>query len=316
MTTKVFVDGQEGTTGLQIHERLQERTDIEVLTIDPDRRKDPAARAELLNACEVAFLCLPDDASREAVGLTTNPNTRLIDASTAHRTDPTWTYGLPELAPTQRIKLREAKRISVPGCHATGFVLIARPLVDVGILPVDYPLTCHSLSGYSGGGKKLIAVHEGNRTCQDKLHAPRPYALNLKHKHLPEMKAHTGLASPPLFMPVVGDYYQGMAVSVPLLPRLLTRKVSVREVHQVLADRYQGERFVQVLPYDSDADLDGGFLDPMACNGTNRLDLFVFGNDDQVLVIARFDNLGKGASGAAVQSMNVALGLDESFGLA
>jgi N-acetyl-gamma-glutamyl-phosphate reductase len=315
MTIKVFVDGQEGTTGLQIHERLGRRADIEVLAIDPQRRKEAASRAELLNACDVAFLCLPDDASREAAVLTTNPKTKLIDASTAHRTDPAWTYGLPELDSAQRAKLRAAKRLSVPGCHASGFVLIVRPLVDAGILPRDYPLTCHSLSGYSGAGKKLIAVHEGPRTRQDKLHAPRPYALTLKHKHLPEMHKHTGLAGPPLFMPVVGDYYQCMAVSVPLLPRLLARKVSTRDVHQALTERYQGERFVKVLPLDSDAVLDGGFLDPMACNGSNRLDLIVFGNDDQLLVVARFDNLGKGASGAAVQSMNVMLGLDEGLGL-
>jgi N-acetyl-gamma-glutamyl-phosphate reductase len=315
MTTKVFVDGQEGTTGLQIHERLGQRADIEVLAIDPGRRKDPAARTKLLNACDVAFLCLPDDAARESVALTTSPKTKIIDASTAHRTDPAWAYGLPELDSAQRAKLCDAKRVSVPGCHATGFVLIVRPLVDAGILPKDYPLTCHSLSGYSGAGKKLIAVYEGQRTRQDKLHAPRPYALTLRHKHLPEMQKHTGLAGPPLFMPVVGDYYQGMAVSVPLLSRLFAKKASVKEVHEVLAARYQGERFVKVLPSGSDDVLDSGFLDPMACNGSNRLDLFVFGNDDHVLVVARFDNLGKGASGAAVQSMNVMFGLDEGLGI-
>ncbi len=315
MTTKVFVDGQEGTTGLQIHERLGQRADIEVLAIAPERRKDPAARAALLNACDVAFLCLPDDASREAAALTTNPKTKLIDASTAHRTDPAWTYGLPELAPAQRARIRETTRVSNPGCHATGFVLIVRPLVDAGILPLDYPITCHSLSGYSGAGKKLIGIHEGPRTPQDHLHAPRPYALTLQHKHLPEMQKHTGLPRPPLFMPVVGDCYKGMAVSVPLVRRFLPSSPSASKVHEVLAARYQGERFVKVLPFGSSDVLDTGFLDPMACNGTNRLDLFVFGNDEQILVVARFDNLGKGASGAAVQSMNIMLGLDEGLGL-
>ncbi len=315
MAYRVFVDGQEGTTGLQIFSRLDGRNDVELLLIDENRRKDPEARRELLNSADVAFLCLPDDAARESVSLVSGERVRVIDASTAHRTDPVWAYGLPELSRKQRGLIRESRRVSVPGCHATGFVLALHPLIENGIMPRDYPVTCQSLTGYSGGGKKLIAAYEGPGTDSDAMKYPRNYALSLNHKHLPEMQRHAGLEYPPVFTPVVGNFYVGMAVSVPLQARLLTKKAAARDLHEVLSAYYEGERFVRVMPFDSEAYLDGGFFRLQECNGTNRLDIFVFGNDQQALVVSRLDNLGKGASGAAIQNMNILLGLDEGAGL-
>ncbi len=311
---KVFVDGQEGTTGLKIHERLAGRSDIEILQIDPEKRKDPQARAQLLNASDISFLCLPDVASRESAALVTNPNTRLIDASTAHRTDPAWTYGFPELAPGQREAIRHSKRIAVPGCHATGFVALVYPLVKLEVIAPDYPVTCHSITGYSGGGKKLIAAYEDpNRRYGFK--APRQYALGLKHKHLPEMQKIAGLTMPPVFDPICGDFYQGMAVSIPLHTHLLKNPMGAKQMHELFAEYYANQRFVRVMPFDDESNLDAGFLDPTECNGTNRMDIFVFGHDTQIILIARLDNLGKGASGAAVQCMNIAIGADEGAGL-
>jgi N-acetyl-gamma-glutamyl-phosphate reductase len=314
MTFKVFVDGQEGTTGLRIHEYLAARTDIEVLKIDADKRKDPAERARLLNAADVAFLCLPDAASREAAAMITNPNTCLIDASTAHRTVPGWTFGLPELAKGQRDAIRAAKRIANPGCHASAFILAVRPLVDAGLLPASAAVSATSITGYSGGGKSMIAEYE-QQPLPVHLQAPRPYALGLKHKHLPEMMAHTGLATPPVFMPIVSSFYKGLAVSVPLHLSQFTPGTTPEAVHAALAAHYAGERFIRVMPLRDAATLEGGFFDVQACNDTNRVDVFVFASDTQVLVMARLDNLGKGASGAAVQSMNVHLGVEESLGL-
>ena len=315
MKQKVFVDGQEGTTGLRIHEYLAQRSDIEVLQIDPERRKDPAERARLLNAADVAFLCLPDDAAREAVTLVTNPRTCLIDASTAHRTAPGWVFGLPELAPGQRAAIRQAKRIANPGCHASAFILLLRPLIDAGIVPAALPVSATSITGYSGGGKKMIEQYQ--RGDDPRLKAPRPYALTLKHKHLPEMQAHTGLQRAPLFMPVVGDFYKGLAVTVPLAFEQLAPGQDGRSIHRALAQRYEGERFIRVMPLADPGTLQasGGFFDVMGANDSNRVDLFVFANDHQALLMARLDNLGKGASGAAVQSMNVHLGTDEALGL-
>jgi len=313
MTHRVFVDGQEGTTGLRIHEYLAARSDIEVLRIAPDKRKDAAERARLLNAADVAFLCLPDDAAREAAALVTNPGTCLIDASTAHRIAAGWAFGLPELAPDQRERIRASKRIANPGCHATGFIVLLRPLVDAGLVPAALPLSANSLTGYSGGGKKMIEQYQAGG--DPKLDAPRPYALGLAHKHIPEMVAHAGLSVKPVFEPIVGSFYKGLAVSVPLHLSQLAGNASVAAVHAALADRYAGERFIRVMPLrDTEAHPDG-FFDVQACNDTNRIDIFVYANDTQVLLIARLDNLGKGASGAAVQSMNVHLGLDESLGL-
>ena len=315
MTFKVFVDGQEGTTGLRIHEYLAARSDIEVLKIDADKRKDPAERARLLNAADVAFLCLPDAASREAAAMITNPNTCLIDASTAHRTVPGWTFGLPELASGQRAAIRAAKRIANPGCHASAFILAVRPLVDAGLLPASAAVSATSITGYSGGGKSMIAEYE-QQPLPAHLQAPRPYGLALKHKHLPEMAAHTGLATPPVFMPIVSTFYKGLAVSVPLHLSQLKPGTTPDAVQAALAAHYAGERFIRVMPLRDAATLEGGFFDVQACNDTNRVDVFVFASDTQVLLIARLDNLGKGASGAAVQSMNVHLGLEESLGLA
>jgi len=313
MKHRVFVDGQEGTTGLRINEYLAARSDVEVLRIDADRRKDAAERARLLNAADVAFLCLPDAASREAAAMVTNPNTCLIDASTAHRTVPGWVFGLPELAADQRERLRGSKRIANPGCHASAFILLMRPLVDAGLVPASLGVSATSITGYSGGGKKMIEQYEAGGDAR--LDAPRPYGLTLAHKHLPEMMAHTGLTTKPVFMPIVGSFYKGLAVSVPLHLSSLSAGASAESVHAALSRRYDGERFVRVMPLRDAPTLEDGFFDVQACNDSNRVDLFVFANDDQVLLMSRLDNLGKGASGAAVQSMNVHLGLDEGLGL-
>jgi N-acetyl-gamma-glutamyl-phosphate reductase len=310
----VFVDGQEGTTGLRIHEMLATRAEIEVLRIDPDRRKDPHERARLLNAADVAFLCLPDAAAREAAALVANPATCLIDASTAHRTSQGWVYGLPELAPGQREALRRSKRIANPGCHATAFILLLRPLVEAGLVPATTPVSATSLTGYSGGGKKMIEQYQAD-PIERALTSPRPYGLTLGHKHLPEMQAHTGLAAPPLFLPVVGNFYKGLAVSVPLHRSQLAPGCSAETLHAALVSRYAGERFVRVHPLRDPAVLEAGFFDVQGANDSNQAELFVFGNAEQVLLMAREDNLGKGASGAAVQCMNLHLGLDEGAGL-
>ena len=311
MTHRVFVDGQEGTTGLRIHEMLARRADIEVLRIDSQRRKDPAERAGLLNAADVAFLCLPDAAAREAVALIDNPATCVIDASTAHRTAADWVFGLPELAVGQRALLRGSKRISNPGCHASAFILLLRPLVDAGLVPAQHALSATSITGYSGGGKSMIARYEAN--SEPALTSPRPYALSLHHKHVPEMMAHTGLASAPVFMPLVGNFYKGLSLTVPL--HLASLGTTAEALQAVLEARYANEAFVRVMPLRDPTTLEQGGFDVQACNDTNRVEIFVFANDTQALLMARLDNLGKGASGVAVQSMNVHLGLDEGLGL-
>lgn len=311
MTYKVFVDGQEGTTGLQINEYLAQRSDITLLKIDADKRKDLAERKRLINASDVTFLCLPDDAAKESVALVENANTCIIDASTAHRVNPVWTFGLPELAKDQRDKIRAAKRIANPGCHATAFILAMRPLVAAGLLPAATQIAANSITGYSGGGKSMIAHYQSPQ----RIDAPRPYALTLAHKHLPEMQAYTGLSAAPIFQPIVGPFYKGLAVTCYLHPQQFSRPVSPEEVRQIIADYYAGERFINVLPVDMEATTEGGFFNVEANNGSNRVDIAVFGNADRMLVIARLDNLGKGASGAAVQSMNVHLGVEETLGL-
>ena len=315
MKFKVFVDGSEGTTGLQIHERLAGRPELELITIDPEKRKDPLAKAECLNAADVAFLCLPDAAARESVALVTNPDTVLIDASTAHRTDSDWAYGLPELGPEWRERIVSSNRIANIGCHAGSFILAVQPLVAAGVIPTDQVLSCFSISGYSGGGKKMIAAYEApDRPAS--LQSPRPYALGLSHKHLPEMQQHTGLANPPIFSPVVAPYRQGLSVTVPLALPKLPGAPKLADIHATLNAAYAGQTFVKVLPLGGDAaNLDGGFFDLQACNDTNRADVLVTGNDDQALVMVRVDNLGKGASGSAIQNMNIRLGLPESAGL-
>ena len=315
MAFTVFVDGQEGTTGLRIHEYLAQRRDVEVLRIDPERRKDATERARLLNAADVAFLCLPDNAARDAAALVNNPGTCLIDASTAHRTVPGWVFGLPELAPGQRDAIRASKRIANPGCHASAFILLLRPLVDAGLVPALHALSATSISGYSGGGKKMIEQYQAAASsgAEPALTSPRPYALSLTHKHVPEMMAHTGLISAPIFMPIVGNFYKGLAVTVPL--HLAALSATPEAVHAALMSRYASERFISVMPLRDPATLENGFFDVQGCNDSNRVDIFVFANDKQAILVARLDNLGKGASGAAVQAMNVHLGVDEGLGL-
>lgn len=313
MVMLAFVDGQEGTTGLRIHEYLAQRDDIEVLRIEADKRKDASERARLLNAADVAFLCLPDVAAKEAAALVTNPNTCLIDASTAHRTAAGWAFGLPELAPSQRELIRTSKRISNPGCHASAFILLLRPLVDAGLVPAALAVSASSITGYSGGGKKMIEQYEAGG--DPRLDSPRPYALGLGHKHVPEMTTHTGLSTRPIFMPIVGNFYKGLSVSVPLHLAELKAGATAEAVQAAFEQRYAGERFIRVMPLRDPAALADGYFDVQACNDTNRVDIFVFANDNQVILMARLDNLGKGASGAAVQSMNIHLGLDEGKGL-
>jgi len=314
--TKLFIDGQEGTTGLQIQERLGKRSDIQLLEIPADKRKDPATKRHFLNSADIVILCLPDEAARESVAMIENATTRVIDASTAYRTADTWVYGLPELTKNQRALIKNATRVSNPGCYATGFALLVRPLVENGVLSPDFPVTCSAVSGYSGAGKKMIAAYETVNPADSaaKL-GSRNYALALNHKHLPEMKKHAGLAKNPLFMPLVCDYYNGMNVTIPLHVDMLGSTVSMRSLHELYREYFLGEAFVPVMPLDMSVSLDNGFLNPVNCNGTNRCEIFVFGNETQIVVAARLDNLGKGASGAAVQNMNIMLGIDEATGL-
>ena len=311
MSYQVFVDGQEGTTGLQINEYLAKRADVTLLKIDSDKRKDLAERKRLINASDVTFLCLPDDAAKESVALCDNPDTCIIDASTAHRVNPDWVFGLPELAGDQRAKIRGSKRIANPGCHASAFILALRPLVAAGLLPVDTQIAANSITGFSGGGKSMIAQYQSPQ----RIDAPRPYALTLAHKHLPEMSAYSGLTVAPIFQPIVGPFYKGLAVTAYLHPQQFTRSASPADVQKILADYYADEPFIRVLPFDQESNTDGGFFNVEACNDSNRVDLFVFGNAERMLLVARLDNLGKGASGAAVQAMNVHLGVEESLGL-
>ena len=312
MTPKVYIDGQEGTTGLEIHQRLSARDDIELLSIEPDKRKDLTERKRLINEADLVFLCLPDAAAVEAVGLIENSHTRVIDASTAHRTAPGWAYGFAELSKLHRAQICESMRVSNPGCHATGFISIVYPLVGMGILPADTPLSCFSLTGYSGGGKKMIAQYEAPEKGEA-LYSPGLYGLGQNHKHLPEMQKICGLTKPPVFTPIVDDYYKGMATTVPLHMEQLTGVSTLHEVWQVLADHYAGEKLVRVAP-EGAGDL-GGKLYGNAKAGDNGLTLVAAGNDESFTITALFDNLGKGASGAAVQNMNLMLGLEETAGL-
>jgi N-acetyl-gamma-glutamyl-phosphate reductase len=313
MTTKVFVDGQEGTTGLKIFEYLSARRDIEVLRIDEAQRKDVGERRRLINASDVTFLCLPDVASRESVSFVVNDHTVVIDASTAFRTHDDWAYGLPELAGAQRERLRQAKRIAVPGCHASAFILTMHPLVAGGLVSADFAAHAYSITGYSGGGKKMIADYEAGGDAR--LTSPRPYALGLTHKHLPEMAVRSGLKRAPVFTPIVGNFLKGLAVTTYFSPEQLARAAKPQDVQALLAEYYANEPFVRVLPFNAESNLDSGFFDVQACNETNRVDLFVFGNEERFVTLSRLDNLGKGASGAAIQCMNLAIGVDEESGL-
>lgn len=317
MKPRVFIDGDVGTTGLQIRARLEARADVELLRIPVEQRKDSGRRAALLNACDVAILCLPDDAAREAAALVENPAVRLIDASTAHRVHPDWVYGLPELDRSQRAAVRAAKRVANPGCYPTGFVALVRPLVAAGLLPAGQPLTLHAISGYSGGGRGMIERIETPDAVADPIRdAYRSYALGLEHKHVEEMRRYALLEHRPLFVPAIARFRQGMLVHVPLQLWSLPAAPTVAAVHAALADAYAGERFVEVVAAGDVAAAD--HIEPEALNDSNRMRLFVFGNEKrgQAVLVAQLDNLGKGASGAAVQNLNLMLGLPEDAGLA
>ena len=305
---KVFIDGSAGTTGLRIRGMLEKRADVSLITLSEEARKDTAARKDALNAADVAFLCLPDDAAREAVSLVENSDTIVIDASTAHRTSPAWAYGFPELSAQHRAAIAHGKRIANPGCYASGFIALVYPLIAAGIVSPDYPFVCHAVSGYSGAGKKGIAEYEAadRPACYD---TPRLYALGQQHKHLPEMKAVCGLTRTPVFNPYVCDYYCGMTVNVPLFADLLAKRMTAEELEEVYRAHYAGQRFVKVGKEPS------GYVSANTLNGTNDLEILVNGNEERILLTARLDNLGKGASGAAIQNMNIALGLDEGVSL-
>ena len=313
MKTKVFIDGSEGTTGLRINERFEKRDDIELLHIDPELRKDPAERAKLINSSDITFLCLPDAASRESVSLITNDKVKVIDTSTAFRTDDEWAYGFPELNSDQRARIAASHRISVPGCYATGFISIAAPMVQSGMLNEDYPVSAFALSGYSGAGKKAIAVYEGDEKPAD-FNAPREYALTQQHKHIPEMKKRSGLKRTPLFSPVVDDYYSGMFVTLPFYTDMLNNVKGPDDVRDMFKKHYQGERFIKVMDKGAEDEYNG-FISANVLSGYDGLELFVTGNEERIVVTTRFDNLGKGASGAAIQCMNILIGCDETKGL-
>jgi N-acetyl-gamma-glutamyl-phosphate reductase len=306
---KIFIDGKAGTTGLRIYERLEAREDIEIILLSDDERKDPVARKKALNSCDIAFLCLPDDAARESVSMIENENVTVIDTSTAHRTLEGWCYGFPELSDELAEKIKTAKRIAVPGCHASGFIALVKPLIDAGFIDANELLTCHSITGYSGGGKKMIADYESEER-DELLDSPRQYAITQQHKHLKEMKAITGLDNAPIFCPIVSDFYSGMMVTVPLFASQLKDGKTVADVKKLYADKYNTE----LVSYKETVD-EAGFVAATTYSGKDTMTVSVAGNEERILLIALYDNLGKGASGAAVECMNIALGADKTQGL-
>lgn len=310
---KVFVDGQHGTTGLRIHEYLSKHPEVQIMNIDFDKRRDLQTRKEYLNEADIVFLCLPDVAAKESVALIENNHTKVIDASTAHRINEEWAYGIPELSNKYREKIKNSNRVSVPGCHATATIIPLAPLVKEGIIPSDYPFSIFSITGYSGGGKEMIAKYENPENEYLKL--PRSYALEQKHKHLPEIKKHAGLSIDPIFIPTLSNYYKGLSVTIPLYTEKLSKYKTPEAISSFLSEYYKGEKFIKVIPYGDKSELLEGSVDITACNDTNNVDIFVFGNEERILLTSRLDNLGKGASGAAIQNMNIMLGIDEDTAL-
>ncbi len=305
---KVFIDGKEGTTGLKIFERLGRRSDLELITLPEELRKDAGARKECIDSADIVFLCLPDAAAIEAVSLCGNEKVRIIDASTAHRTYPAWAYGFPELSRAHREKIENSKRVAVPGCHASGFISLVYPLIAGGIVSPDYPFVCHSVTGYSGGGKKMIAEYEAEGRSAE-LDSPRQYGLSQKHKHLPEMQKICGLEYAPVFNPIVSDYYSGMCVTVPLHVRLMAKKMNANQLKEYFTEYYASHNFIKTVQESK------SYLPANPLVGTNRMEIYVDGNDERIVLASVFDNLGKGASGAAVQCMNIMLGMDERTSL-
>ncbi len=309
MTKKIFIDGKAGTTGLRIFERLEDFEGIEIITLSEEKRKDLKARKEALNSADIAFLCLPDDAARESVSLIENDNTVVIDTSTAHRTDETFAYGFPELSASHREKIKRSKRIAVPGCHASGFIALVYPLVESGLLSGNENLSCFSLTGYSGGGKKMIAEYEDEKR-DELLDAPRQYGLTQQHKHLKEMKAISKIENAPAFCPVVAPFYSGMEVTVPIFKSMLKDGTTLDDIKNIYKSKYNGPivNFV-------DGNDENGFVSAGAYSGADTMEISVFGNEDRIILTARYDNLGKGASGAAIECLNIVLGQDETTGL-
>ncbi len=314
MSVKVYVDGQAGTTGLKIIDRLNGRTDIELLKIADEDRHNNDARRAMMEQADFTFLCLPDAASIEAVELAKDTKTRILDASTAHRTNDAWAYGFPELEKSFREKIIGSDRVAVPGCYASGFLSMMHPMVQSGLLPKDFPVFAYATSGYSGAGKNAIAVYEGSEKPEE-FNSPRQYALSQHHKHLPEMQKFAGLTYAPMFNPIVCDYYSGMVVSVPIQTRMLEKKITLSQVNQMFREHYADAKLVQVNPLMTDEEQGKFFLASNTLSGQNKLEIFTFGNDEQILLCARLDNLGKGASGAAVQNLNIMMGIDETTGL-
>ena len=305
---KIFIDGKEGTTGLKIFERMAKRSDVQVETLPEELRKDAAARKECINRADIVFLCLPDAAAREAVSLVENDAVRIIDASTAHRTSPDWAYGFPELSAKHREKIIHSNRVAVPGCHASGFISLVYPLVAGGFMEKDYPFVCHSVTGYSGGGKKMIAEYEAEGRAEE-YDSPRQYGLSQNHKHLPEMQFVCGLEHKPIFNPIVSDFYSGMCVTVPIYTRLMKKKVDVEGLKRYFAEYYASHNFIKVAQETKN------YLPANTLVGTNNMEIYIDGNEERIVLASVFDNLGKGASGAAVQCMNIMLGLDERTSL-